>query len=90
MSNMVEDQAPGLEMNGGVATLTLRRPSKHNRIMPGDSEVISQYLAQLKSEPEVRVLVIRGTGCKTFSSGYTLGAIQEQLDSRFEDMLDAV
>jgi enoyl-CoA hydratase/carnithine racemase len=58
--------------------------------MPEDSEVIRQHLTRLESMPAMRALVITGTGSKTFSSGYTLGAIREQLDSRFEDMLDHV
>jgi enoyl-CoA hydratase/carnithine racemase len=90
MSDLIEDQAPGLAIDGAVATLTLRRPSQHNRIAPEDSDVIRQYLTQLESTPGMRLLVITGSGEKTFSSGYTLGAIKDQLDSRFEDMLDHI
>jgi len=90
MSDLIEDQAPGLAIDGAVATLTLRRPSQHNRIAPEDSDVIRQYLTQLESTPGIRLLVITGSGEKTFSSGYTLGAIKDQLDSRFEDMLDHI
>lgn len=90
MSDLTEDQAPGLRIEGAVATLTLRRPSQHNRIAPEDSGVIREYLTQLEAKPEIRLLIITGSGTKTFSSGYTLSAIKDQLDSRFEDMLDHV
>lgn len=90
MSDLIEDQAPGLAIEGAVATLTLRRPSQHNRMAPEDSDLIRQHLTRLEAMPDVRLLVITGTGAKTFSSGYTLGAIKEQLDSRFEDMLDHI
>lgn len=90
MSDLIQDQAPGLTVEGAVATLTLRRPSQHNRIAPEDSEVIRSYLTQLEATPGLRLLIITGTGAKTFSSGYTLGAIRDQLDSRFEDMLDHI
>ncbi|MGB7479907.1 MAG: enoyl-CoA hydratase/isomerase family protein [Burkholderiaceae bacterium] len=90
MSDPIPDQPPGLTIDGAVATLTLRRPSQHNRIAPEDSDVIRGYLRQLEAEPGVRLLVLTGSGGKTFSSGYTLGAIRDQLDSRFEDMLDHV
>lgn len=90
MSELIADQAPGVAVAGAVATLTLRRPSQHNRIAPEDSEVIRAYLTQLEATPGLRLLVITGTGGKTFSSGYTLGAIKDQLDSRFEDMLDHI
>lgn len=84
------DQPPALAIEGPVATLTLRRPSQHNRIAPEDSDVIRACLNKVEATPGVRVLVLTGTGGKTFSSGYTLGAIRDQLDSRFEDMLDHV
>ncbi len=90
MSDPIPDQPPGLTIDGAVATLTLRRPSQHNRIAPEDSDVIRGYLRQLEATPGVRLLVLTGSGGKTFSSGYTLGAIRDQLDSRFEDMLDHV
>jgi enoyl-CoA hydratase/carnithine racemase len=86
----MQDEAPGLSICRNVATITLRRPSQHNRIAPEDCSVISSQLAQVAADPALRALVITGTGNKTFSSGYTLGAIQDQLDSRFEDMLDQI
>lgn len=88
MSDLMQDQAPGLTLDGAVATITLRRPRQHNRIAPEDSDVIRQYLTQLEATPELRLLILTGAGEKTFSSGYTLGAIRDQLDSRFEHMLD--
>lgn len=90
MTDQIPDQPPSLAVDGEVATLTLRRPSQHNRIAPEDSDIIRDYLRQVEATPGVRLLVITGSGEKTFSSGYTLGAIREQLDSRFEDMLDHV
>jgi enoyl-CoA hydratase/carnithine racemase len=90
MSDLMQDQAPGLTLEGAVATITLRRPRQHNRIAPEDSDVIRQYLTQLEATPGLRLLILTGTGAKTFSSGYTLGAIRDQLDSRFEDMLDHI
>ncbi len=90
MTDPVPDQTPALAINGPVATLTLRRPSQHNRIAPEDSDIIRASLDQVQSTPGMRLLVLIGTGNRTFSSGYTLGAIRDQLDSRFEDMLDHV
>jgi enoyl-CoA hydratase/carnithine racemase len=90
MLDPMQDQEPGLALDGAVATITLRRPRQHNRIAPEDSGVIRQHLAQLEATRGVRLLIITGSGGKTFSSGYTLGAIRDQLDSRFEDMLDHI
>ncbi|WP_323029095.1 enoyl-CoA hydratase/isomerase family protein [Castellaniella defragrans] len=84
----MQDREPSLEFRGDVAFLTLRRISQHNRIAPDDCTVIGGHLRQAAAREGLRALVLTGAGDKTFSSGYTLGAIRDQLDSRFEDMLD--
>ena len=86
----MQDQAPGLTIDGAVATITLRRPGQHNRIAPEDCNVIRVHVTLLEENCALRVLIISGSGQKTFSSGYTLGAIRDQLDSRFENMLDHI
>jgi enoyl-CoA hydratase/carnithine racemase len=74
-------------------TITLRRPRQHNRLDPADVTLLQQTfdaLLALAPSQRPRLLVLRGTGSKTFSSGYTLQAILEQLDERFEAMLDTL
>jgi enoyl-CoA hydratase/carnithine racemase len=85
----MQDQIPELIIKDSVATITLRRPSQHNRIAPNDCLIISSHL-KLITDSNVRVVVITGSGLKTFSSGYTLDAIKDELDSRFENMLDQI
>lgn len=85
-----EDTFPRLDIGPHCATLTLRRPSQHNRIDPEDIPVITGYLDQLAGACEVRALVITGEGQRTFCSGYTLGEIRTRLDRGFEDMLDRI
>ena len=79
---------PSLLINGVYAQITLRRPAQHNRIDPEDIQVIMAHLDNIECNPDVRAIVLTGSGSKTFCSGYTLGAIQSQLDRSFEDMLD--
>lgn len=89
----IEDDAggpPRLELKGAVATIRLCRPREANRIAPEDPDVIQRHLRHIADVPRIRVVVLTGTGSRTFSSGYTLGAIRASLDSRFEDMLNAV
>lgn len=90
MPESIQDQVPSLDISGQVATITLQRPAQHNRIAPEDSEVICSYLERLENLPEIRILVLTGSGEKTFSSGYTLDAIKDHLDDRFEKMLDRI
>jgi enoyl-CoA hydratase/carnithine racemase len=82
--------APTLEVADSVATLTLRRPSQHNRIDPDDPAVVLRHLEKIAADPSVRLLVLTGEGEKSFCSGYTLAQIGARLDRCFEDMLDAV
>jgi enoyl-CoA hydratase/carnithine racemase len=81
---------PRFSIRDDVAEITLDRPDQHNRIDPDDLALLLDYLARVRETDACRALVITGTGTRTFSSGYTLSAIVERLDSRFEAFLDAV
>ena len=80
--------SPQLLLEGTRATIRLARPSQHNRIDPADIEAIVGHLDEVEARPDVRLLVVTGTGTRTFCSGYTIGAIRTSLDDRFEKMLD--
>lgn len=82
--------SPKLDIAGGVAALRFCRPEEHNRIDPEDVAVLMRHFERVLAEPGVRVLVVSGSGEKTFSSGYTVHAIREHLDDRLEKMLDTL
>lgn len=84
------DGPPLLQIGQGEARITFCRPRQHNRIDPDDLPVIRAHLDRVAERDDVRVLILTGTGDKTFSSGYTLHAIVERLDDEFERMLDAI
>jgi enoyl-CoA hydratase/carnithine racemase len=87
---MALEGIPQLNMDGARATIRLCRPSEANRIDPADLAILKAQLQRVLAAPEVRVLVITGTGGKTFSSGYTIQAIRDELDDRFESLLDTL
>jgi enoyl-CoA hydratase/carnithine racemase len=89
---MSEDlgQAPQLEISGGVARIVLARPRQHNRLDPDDTAVLAAHVESIVGDATVRVVVITGSGEKTFSAGYNVATIVGNLDDRFEKMLDAV
>lgn len=89
-NNSMPDDIPALEYTGATATVRLRRPQQHNRLDPDDIAVICAHLADIRQRNDIRVVVFSGLGDKTFSSGYTIQAIVEKLDRRFEDLLDAI
>jgi enoyl-CoA hydratase/carnithine racemase len=88
--NEKDPTAPQLNFSEGRATIQLSRPAEHNRIAPSDIGQIMRHLDEIERQKDTRVLVWTGLGDKTFSSGYTLGAIRNGLDSSFEDMLNRI
>jgi len=84
------DDVPGLHYDGPAAVIQLRRPREHNRIDPADIQVIRDHLEAIRQRSESRVVVFTASGQQTFSSGYTIQAIIETLDHRFEDLLDVI
>ncbi len=86
----VPNGPPSLTLAGSVATIRFERPAEHNRIDPDDIAVLRGHLGRVAAVPAMRAVVFRGAGDKTFSSGFTLGAIRERLDRSFEDLLDAI
>ena len=74
----------------------MNRPAAHNRLDPADIDALRSLFDGIaaalgRNEPTApRALTITGQGGKTFCSGFTIDAISEQLDDRFERMLDAL
>src|SRR5262245_33660208 len=65
----------------GRVTIRLNRPRQHNRIEPNDLAVMRETFARVDADPDIRVLVLTGTG-KSFSSGYHIGALLERNASK--------
>jgi enoyl-CoA hydratase len=68
---------PIVTIAGARATIRLNRPRQHNRIEPDDLAVLRDTFDRIDDDPEIRVLVLTGTG-KSFSSGYHIGALVER------------
>lgn len=82
--------APLAQRAGDLLRITLNRPAEHNRLDPADVDALLALFERLAADGGTRALVVTGAGEKTFSSGYTLHAIVDELDARFERMLDAL
>lgn len=83
------ETTPLLSIEKRTATILLRRPAQHNRIDPDDLPVLLDQLEAVEVDEDVDVLLFRGSGSRTFSSGYTVEAIQSRLDERtFEKFLN--
>lgn len=84
------DGPPSLAIAAATATIRFERPGEHNRIDPDDIPVLRAHLERIATLRELRAVVFTGAGQRTFSSGFTVGAILRRLDRSFEELLDAI
>jgi enoyl-CoA hydratase/carnithine racemase len=54
---------------GGIGTLTFNYPEKLNAISPEMSQRAGEVIDDFASDPDVRVVILRGAGSKAFVSG---------------------
>jgi 2-(1,2-epoxy-1,2-dihydrophenyl)acetyl-CoA isomerase len=80
---MVEYKTVLLDVENGVATLTLNRPDSRNALNALIMEELCQALDQLAQNPEVRVLIVTGKG-DVFCAG---GDIREHPSLRAENAI---
>ncbi len=85
------DGAPLARREADWLEVTLNRPAQHNRIDPADIDALLGLLEPLRADPgATRGLLITGAGERSFSSGYTLQALETRLDDRLEQLFDAL
>jgi enoyl-CoA hydratase/carnithine racemase len=68
---------PVLEVARDRATIRLNRPRHRNRIERADVDVLLEELSSVEANPDLRVLVLTGTG-SMFCAGYDLGALKTE------------
>lgn len=72
----MQGSLPIFSRQGARASLRLNRPHKHNRIEPVDLVALHEHLLAIDNDPSVGLLVLTGSGSKSFSSGYSLNALE--------------
>ena len=64
-----------LMIDGARATVALNRPDQHNKLGVEELDTLVATLDHVENLPDCRVLVLTGTGSKTFCSGFDIGQI---------------
>lgn len=87
--------AVGLSTEGPIARLTLDYPERHNALTRRGLEQMHTHLDRLENDPEVRALIVTGTGDRTFCAGAALdqvqaGAIDGEMFQTMADRLAAL
>nr|WP_255719308.1 enoyl-CoA hydratase/isomerase family protein [Pelomonas sp. P8] len=79
-----------LQIDAGVARITLRRPRQANRLAVEDLGTLQDFIADVNANAAVRVLVLAGEG-RHFCSGFDLGALGRiDAGARFGELADAL
>lgn len=65
------------EKRGAVALLTLDEPSKLNAISLGIRQGVTEGLARIEADPEIRVGILTGRGDKAFCAGADISTFPE-------------
>lgn len=76
-----EGLAPGLDVQGPVATLTLRRPARLNCLSPDDLHELQRHCARINEEPAIRVVIFTadtaGQSRPVFSAGFDIAGFDD-------------
>lgn len=80
---------PELQIDGPLATITLRRPDRANLIGPDDLVALAGHIATVDADPAVRVLRIQAGG-KYFCSGYDIGRMGAERVVAFDAVVNAL
>ena len=64
-----------VEVAGGIATITLNRPHRHNAMTPEMLIRLGAAWQQVRDDPAVSVALLRGAGTDSFCSGADLGRL---------------
>jgi enoyl-CoA hydratase len=83
------NDSPLLSVNGAVATITLQRPDKANRLTPDDLATLHAHIGSINAQSEVLVLRLQACG-KYFCSGFDVGQIGDKLSVGFDTVVDAL
>lgn len=72
-----EATQPALEIQGRIATITLRKPAFSNRLSPADLAALRTHIETVNQADDVLVLRLRSDG-KYFCSGYDISSLASE------------
>ncbi|NYT59208.1 enoyl-CoA hydratase/isomerase family protein [Alcaligenaceae bacterium] len=78
LHNSSEDGTrPSLDIQGRIATISLRKPAYSNRLSPDDLATLRMYLKEINTTQAVMVLRVLSAG-KYFCSGYDISSLASE------------
>lgn len=80
---------PTLDIDGDLATVTLRRPAAINALHPDDVDILTPMLTRLVADSAVQTIVLRGAGERGLCAGGDIKVVRTMIDSGRLDRLAA-
>lgn len=79
-----------MEIDTHIARITLDRPHRHNALEAVDVRALRDAIARVEDTADVRVMVLTGSGDRTFCSGASLAQMQtgEMSGALFDSVTD--
>jgi len=75
-----------LEFDNGIATITINRPAALNALAMATLEEFARVVAEINSNPEVRVAIITGAGTKAFIAGADIAMMRDMTPPEAREM----
>ena len=75
---MTENKEILVRTEGSICTLTINRPQKRNSLTRNSLKLLRNELTLLGKNPDIRCVVIRGSGDRAFCSGYDIDSISDE------------
>ncbi len=66
-----------LNINDGIAEITLDRPEKHNAITPEMASALAEHCARVDRDDAVRVVFVKGAGNRAFCTGSDIKSLAQ-------------
>ncbi|BCX67900.1 enoyl-CoA hydratase-related protein [Pseudomonas izuensis] len=73
------------DLQGGIALITLNRPNKRNAINVSVSRTLARLVEKTEANPDIRVVVLTGSGPLAFCAGADLGDIASGIGEQIAD-----
>lgn len=84
----MEEEILLIDRKEQIVTMIFNRPEKANTFTPVLLIKIHQALEEFSKDDNIRCIIFRGAGEKSFSAGYDIGAIPTKIDPEIKEMLE--
>lgn len=75
-----------LEVNEGIATVTINRPAAMNAMNIATLEEIEAAVEKIAHDPEIRVAILTGAGSKAFVAGADIAVMRDMTSTQARDL----